>query len=201
MELSEAGPLSRDGVRLAARGLGVSERSVWRWVAQATDRVQPAQRSRFTVDDALRQRLAFWRGDVAAVHRELMQVAADGGPPAPSFPTLHRAINRTLSPGELAGLRKGEYAARAHDVYGQRPPGHRNQAWESDHVEASVEVDVDGRLVKPWVTWFIDCATNVITGVAVTPGVPALKDTPPRYVVWGEGTADEMCLGLVVLTR
>jgi hypothetical protein len=31
--------------------------------------------------------------------------------------------------------------------------------------------------------------------------LPALKDTPPRYVVWGEGTADEMCLGLVVLTR
>ena len=173
VELSESRPLSRDDVRLAARGLGVSERSVWRWVAQAKDRGQPAQRSRFTVDDALRQRLAFWRGNVAAVHRELVQAAAQGGPPAPSFPTLHRAINRALSPGELAGLRKGEYAARAHDVYGQRPPGHRNQAWEGDHVEASVEVDVDGRLVKPWVTWFIDCATNVITGVAVTPGVPS----------------------------
>jgi putative transposase len=75
---------------------------VWRWVAQATGRVQPVQRSRFTVDDALRQRLAFWRGNVAAVHRELVRAAADGGPPVPSFPTLHRA----LSPGELAGLRK-----------------------------------------------------------------------------------------------
>jgi hypothetical protein len=28
--------------------------------------------------------------------------------------------------------------------------------------------------------------------------LPALRDTPPRYVVWADGTSDEMCLGLVV---
>ncbi|MBG0830963.1 monooxygenase [Planomonospora sp. ID67723] len=28
--------------------------------------------------------------------------------------------------------------------------------------------------------------------------LPALRDLPPRYVVWGEGTSDEMCLGLLV---
>jgi hypothetical protein len=28
--------------------------------------------------------------------------------------------------------------------------------------------------------------------------LPELKDLPPRYVVWGEGTSDEMCLGLLV---
>jgi len=31
--------------------------------------------------------------------------------------------------------------------------------------------------------------------------LPQLRDQPPRYVVWGEGTADEMCLGLVVWSR
>ena len=25
-----------------------------------------------------------------------------------------------------------------------------------------------------------------------------LKGVPPRYVVWGDGTTDEMCLGIVV---
>jgi hypothetical protein len=25
-----------------------------------------------------------------------------------------------------------------------------------------------------------------------------LKDRPPRYVVWGDGTTDEMCLAIVV---
>ncbi|MEV0620423.1 monooxygenase [Nonomuraea sp. NPDC050404] len=28
--------------------------------------------------------------------------------------------------------------------------------------------------------------------------LPQLRDTPPRYVVWGAGTADEMCLGIAV---
>lgn len=31
--------------------------------------------------------------------------------------------------------------------------------------------------------------------------LPALKEVPERYVVWGEGTTDEMCLGIVLLTR
>jgi hypothetical protein len=30
--------------------------------------------------------------------------------------------------------------------------------------------------------------------------LPQLRDLPPRYVVWGDGTSDEMCLGLVVWT-
>jgi len=28
--------------------------------------------------------------------------------------------------------------------------------------------------------------------------LPALRDTPARYVVWGDGTSDEMCLGLAI---
>lgn len=28
--------------------------------------------------------------------------------------------------------------------------------------------------------------------------LPALRSLPPRYVLWGEGTSDEMCLGVVV---
>jgi len=30
--------------------------------------------------------------------------------------------------------------------------------------------------------------------------LPQLKQLPPRYVVWGEGTSDEMCLGIVTWT-
>ena len=29
--------------------------------------------------------------------------------------------------------------------------------------------------------------------------LPQLEDLPPRYVVWGEGTADEMCLGMLTV--
>ncbi len=31
--------------------------------------------------------------------------------------------------------------------------------------------------------------------------LPAFEGQPERYVVWGEGTTDEMCLGIVLLTR
>ena len=120
-----------------------------------------------TLDATLRERLVFWRGNVAAVHRELVDAAAAVGPPAPAVTTLRQAVRAALSKGELAGLRKGERAARVHHVFLQRPPTHRNAAGE-----VSVEVDVDGQLVKPWVTWFIDCATNVVAGLAVTPCPP-----------------------------
>lgn len=31
--------------------------------------------------------------------------------------------------------------------------------------------------------------------------LPSLAGTPPRYVLWGEGTTDEMCLGVLVTTH
>ncbi|WP_228044870.1 Mu transposase C-terminal domain-containing protein [Streptomyces ferrugineus] len=45
--------------------------------------------------------------------------------------------------------------------------------WEADHVQAPLLVDADADLVRPWVTWFVDTATKVITGTAVTPGTPS----------------------------
>jgi hypothetical protein len=31
--------------------------------------------------------------------------------------------------------------------------------------------------------------------------LPAFRGTTEKYVVWGEGTTDEMCLGLLLVTR
>ena len=31
--------------------------------------------------------------------------------------------------------------------------------------------------------------------------LPAFAGQPERYVVWGEGTTDEMCLGILLVTR
>ncbi|WP_443070715.1 Mu transposase C-terminal domain-containing protein [Streptomyces sp. NBC_01601] len=175
--------LTAGHVRVAADALGVSERTVWRWLAaaQSDERAaaNPGARSRvdarFTVTSEVRSLLALWKGNVRAVHRELVVRAARQSPPedAPSLTTLHRAIRRDLTLGERAGLAGGERAARKHDVFLARPRGWRNQVWETDHVQAPVLVDVEGRARRPWITWFTDCATNAITGVAVTPGHPS----------------------------
>ena len=175
--------LTAGHVRVAADALGVSERTVWRWLAAAqgdeTAAAYPGARpqtgTRFTITPEVRGLLALWKGNVRAVHRELVLRAARHSPPAdaPSLTTLHRAIRRDLSPGERAGLAGGERAARKHDVFLARPRPWRNQVWETDHMQAPVLVDVDGRARRPWITWFTDCATNAITGVAVTPGYPS----------------------------
>ncbi|MGA5142987.1 Mu transposase C-terminal domain-containing protein [Streptomyces azureus] len=108
---------------------------------------------------------------MAAVHRELVAEAAAAGDVSvvPSLRTLQRAVRQDLSAGERAGLRSGETGRRRYDVYGKRPPTHRTACWEGDHKRIPVRVEVEGQAVCPWVTWFIDVATKVIVGVAVTP--------------------------------
>lgn len=182
LALRREGKLTTTRVRSAADVLGVRERAVWRWLA-AAERDEAAARApgeraaypgRFTVTDEVRALLGLWKGNVAAVHRALAARAARGeGDPPPSIPTLHRAIRRDLTPGQRAGLAGGERAARKHDVFLARPRGWRNYLWETDHMQAPVLVDVDGRARRPWITWFTDCATNAITGVAVTPVHPS----------------------------
>lgn len=92
--------------------------------------------------------------------------------PVPSLATFLRAVRRDVTAGERAGYRQGPQAARAHDVFAKRPRTWRNHVWEADHVQAPLRVDADGTLVHPYITWFIDCTTKAITGVAVTPGTP-----------------------------
>jgi putative transposase len=139
--LEGEGRLGAEQVRLAG-GMQVSERTVWRWVRQARtgEGLDRRPRERFQVTDEIRQRVAFWRGNVAAVHRELAAAAKAGGAPAPGLSTLQRAVARAVLAGDRAGLAGGERARRAHDVLLQRPGPHRNAAWEADHVEVPVEV-------------------------------------------------------------
>ncbi|MGW6412963.1 transposase [Streptomyces vinaceus] len=196
--------LTRAHVGTTAQCLEVSERTVWRWLAEAmtapATAAQPGARraGRFEVTQEIRVLLAYWHGNASAVHRELVvrarsasgsvatgeggtRTTVPGGAPSmavpvldpvPSLGTFLRAVRRDLTVGERAGYRKGPEAARAHDVFAKRPRTWRNEVWEADHVQAPLRVEADGDLVHPYVTWFIDCATKAVTGVAVTPGCP-----------------------------
>lgn len=48
--------------------------------------------------------------------------------------------------------------------------------------------------VRPGDTYRVTCTHDTMLRRLL----PQLRQLPPRYVVWGEGTADEMCLGIVI---
>ncbi|MEV7374673.1 Mu transposase C-terminal domain-containing protein [Streptomyces sp. NPDC090301] len=173
MALDQHGLLTSAHVRLVATAVGCSERAVWKWLARAraTGHIDAVPRTRFTVTAEIRRLLALWGGNASAVHRELEQRSQSDPklPKAPSLATLHRALRRDLTPGDRAGLARGEAARRAFDVFGERPPANRNEAWEGDHKCVPVKVWVEDTMMQPWLTWFIDCARKVIMGWAVTP--------------------------------
>ncbi|MFB6628133.1 Mu transposase C-terminal domain-containing protein [Streptomyces sp. NPDC056374] len=173
LQLAEQGELTTAHVTLSAHTLGVHVRTVWRNLARARAG-QPLRitRERFEVTEHIRVLLAYYRGNVKRVHEELAKDAAAIGAEPVSLSTLHRAIRRDLSPGDIAGLKAGLPASRGHDPHLRRPPTARNGEWEGDHKQAPVVVYADGRLVKPWVTWFCDCYTGMIMGWAVTPHYP-----------------------------
>jgi copper type II ascorbate-dependent monooxygenase-like protein len=50
--------------------------------------------------------------------------------------------------------------------------------------------------VNPGDTLRVSCTYDV----GLRKLLPQLKPLPPRYVVWGDGTSDEMCLGLAITT-
>ncbi|MEV6319259.1 Mu transposase C-terminal domain-containing protein [Streptomyces sp. NPDC051776] len=180
LALDGRGELTTAHVRLVAASAGVSLRTVWRWVEDGRQgRLEPTERPRFRIDEVLHARLVAWCGNAAALHRELVAEAAvarakgEDAPEVPSLATLHRAIRLDLNPGQRAALKGGERARRRHDVHLRRPRQWRNACWEADHKHVPVEVDLEGELVFPWVTWFIDCATNAVAGAAVTPHQPS----------------------------
>lgn len=67
--------------------------------------------------------------------------------------------------------------------------------WDFDE-QGAIALE-DPAEVKPGDTLTVTCTHDQ----AMRDVLPALKDIPDRYVVWGEGTTDEMCLGTVLLTR
>jgi len=76
--LRAAGQLTAAHVRLAASGLGVTERSVWRWLRPPG---APAGRGRYQLSEADREAYARYRGNVAAVHRARQAVLASPAAP------------------------------------------------------------------------------------------------------------------------
>ena len=68
------------------------------------------------------------------------------------------------------------------------------KVWDFDNQAA---VPVPATAIKPGDSVRITCTHDQ----AWRDRLPDLQGLPERYVVWGEGTTDEMCLGLLSVTR
>jgi putative transposase len=160
-----AGPdgLQTERVRQAAAAMGVSERTLWRWLR--TDPMpEPAPRGyRLSAED-LDEYMAR-RGNAAAVWR-----ARYGRGAGPSKRTLQRAFERELRPGDRAAVVSGAEGRRRHEVYLRWEAARRNDIWEADHKELEVLVLAPRaqRPQKPWATLFLDAYSRLIMGWAIS---------------------------------
>jgi putative transposase len=186
-DLRADGALTTEHVRLAARGLGVGESTVWRRLARGSGRDGDAPPGRrgplpFQLTDTDVDAFTFYRGNVAYVHRA-RQAVLDGscmvaGGPTPQFliegwasarpvslRTLQQAFASQLTSGMRAGLTLGEAGRRRHAVHLDRPDVPRNSVWEMDHKELPIlALPPRGPAAKPWLTSIVDAGTRVLLG-------------------------------------
>jgi hypothetical protein len=108
LAVGEAGGVTRVHVRIAAEAVGVSERTMWRWLAEGRGgQITPSPRSSggFFLDDAAWERLGMLGGNVSALYRWMTQERAAG--PAeekaavPSLATFLRVVRRDLRAGRV----------------------------------------------------------------------------------------------------
>jgi hypothetical protein len=103
------GGLSSLHVRIVAGLAGVTERTVWRWLAEGRDgRVEPRPRQGgFTMGDALWEVLTQTGGNVAELRRRMLRAQDEGvlgewgAQFVPSLATLHRAVKDGLRAGRV----------------------------------------------------------------------------------------------------
>ncbi|MEU0634526.1 hypothetical protein [Streptomyces sp. NPDC005989] len=105
--------LTRAHVHITAQCLNVSDRTVWRWLAEATTTPATAARrtDRFEIASELRVLLAYWHGNASAVHRELLARAAKP-PLQPSHPRHRQTQTQTPTPPPTPLARPRHHPAR-----------------------------------------------------------------------------------------
>lgn len=147
-------------VRATAAALGVSPRSVWRWLRHGL--LTGSRRGQWLPDEADIDAYTGWRGNAAAAWRARR---ADD-PSLPSLRTYERGLRRVLGPGD----RDGVAGRRRHQVYLRWAPEARNQWWECDHLLLDVPVLYPRarRPRRPWITLIVDGFSRAIMGWAIS---------------------------------
>jgi putative transposase len=162
--LRGGGRLHTAAVRVAAESLGVSERSVRRWLS--TGGYAPRSRTGWRpTPEAIE---AYYRtgGRPTAAWRLLREQRVE----VPSHTAFCRALERDLPPAERAYAREGEDGRRRYSVYRRWEPSARNEVWEADHQQLDINVlPLRGsRLLRPWLTVIEDGFSRLVMGWALS---------------------------------
>lgn len=194
-------PTLEDDVPLArtAAAAAVPLRTAQRWLARYRDEGltglarrerADAGRRRVTPDlMALIEGLALRRPrpTLAAIHRQVAEVAGRQGWRVPGMSTVH-AIAHALDPAMVTLAQHGAAAYRdryeiVHRHQAERP----NAVWQCDHTELDIRVlDADGRPVRPWLTLVMDDHSRAVAGYTVFAGAPSALNLSLalRQAIW-----------------
>jgi transposase InsO family protein len=154
-----------------AEWAGTSAPTFRRWIRDG----RPApERRRFEIDKEFEQALALHRTIAHTVRKR----AAQGIEAPVHVRTYQRAVKRKLSPYVIVALRKGEKAARQHELTIRQFATHRNAVWRIDVFYARRRVlTANGRGVRDaYVILVIDDASGAIAGCTVVRDEPETAD-------------------------
>lgn len=151
-------------VATTAAALGISRRTLWRWLAKPPSPAPSARAAWVPSQDDL-DTYTRWHGNASQAWRDRRRT--DDG--LPTLRTFQRALVRALTPGDRATTRDGVAGRRRHQVYLRWEPEARNQLWEADHTQLEIEILFPRRHrpQRPWLTSFVDGASRALMGWAI----------------------------------
>lgn len=160
-----SGGLSERLVLEGAAAAGASRRTMYRWLAER-ERRERGHRQAWALPPRALELFVVWRGNVAAVQREL----AAEGVAVPSSSTLRRAFERELSLAERGFIVDGAAGVRDRTVYLRHEARFRGECYEGDHKQLSIEVLAPRatRPQRPWATLFFDQYSRLVVGWALS---------------------------------
>jgi putative transposase len=195
-------PFLEDGVPLPdlAERHGLSVRTARRWVKRYREhgvaglQRQPRAdlgnpRQLPTVLQGVIEALALQkpRLTIAAIHREVTQLAVDKHLSVPSYSTVYSVV-RQLDPALVTLAHDGIKAyGEAFDLLYRREAKAANAIWQADHNILDVLlIDETGKARKPWLTVIIDDYSRVVCGTFLSFKAPCALHTALalRQAIW-----------------
>jgi putative transposase len=151
--LRAAGQPITAAVEAHADALGVSERTLWRWIKHGLP--QPRRAPRLLTED---EQIEFFRvnGSVARLWRAL-----GGDDFGVSLRTMQRAVKATLTPAQRAHASGGVRESRKLTIYTSEKEKRRNDLLQIDSYEVPVYLDGDPGN-RPWLVAAIESFSRAI---------------------------------------